>query len=222
MTEQALAICEHMERAFATNEPNANRRNILLHALEVFVRKGIQGARIQDIAERAGFSQGYVYRYFRSKEDIFTRLVELAGIGAGDTVRFAAGLELPAWERLLALAQAMLAQQGMAALHWRLNALQASAADALPAQAVEAAQRTRGLPVAALIPLLQEAQRDGDVVAGEPLMLSIAFFSVLQGLGIARTQVSDAVPFPPAALVLRFLQPITKQEKGISQYGEGV
>ena len=216
------AICNHMEQAFEANEPNANRRNILLHALEVFARKGIQGARIQDIAERAGFSQGYVYRYFRSKEDIFARLVELAGIGAGDTVRFAAGLELPAWERLLALAQAMLSQQGMAALHWRLNALQASATDALPTQAIEAAQRTRGLPVAALIPLLQEAQRDGDVIAGQPLMLAIAFFSVLQGLGIARTQVSDAVPFPPAELVLRFLQPITKQEKEVSRYGEGV
>lgn len=44
-------------------------------ALEVFAEKGFAGARIDDIAARAGLSKGAVYLYFPTKEDIFRAVV---------------------------------------------------------------------------------------------------------------------------------------------------
>lgn len=211
MTSQCQIIVAYMEQAFEANEPDVNRRNILLHALDVFVQKGLRDARIQDIAEHAGFSQGYVYRYYRSKEHIFARLMELAGQGAGDTVRYAAALPGPPWQRIQALAEAMLNPTSIAMQHWKLLAVQSGVPQAALDEHVQAAQRTRGLPVMNLIPLLQEAQRDGSVIAADPLMLAIAFFSMLQGLGLARTQLREELPFPDAALVLKFLRPIPTQ-----------
>ncbi len=45
-------------------------------AFRVFVRKGIEPARMQDIAAEAGLSAGALYRYFDSKEDLTRRVFE--------------------------------------------------------------------------------------------------------------------------------------------------
>ena len=39
-------------------------------AVRVFVRKGIEAARMQDIAVEAGLSAGALYRYFSGKEEL--------------------------------------------------------------------------------------------------------------------------------------------------------
>lgn len=44
-------------------------------ALEVFAEKGFAGARIEEIAKRAGLSKGAVYLYFPTKDDIFRAVV---------------------------------------------------------------------------------------------------------------------------------------------------
>ena len=45
-------------------------------AFRVFVRKGIEPARMQDIAQEAGLSAGALYRYFDGKEDLTRRVFE--------------------------------------------------------------------------------------------------------------------------------------------------
>lgn len=44
-------------------------------ALELFAEKGFAGAKIEEIAARAGLSKGAVYLYFPTKEDIFRAVV---------------------------------------------------------------------------------------------------------------------------------------------------
>ncbi len=51
------------------------RRQILDAALEVFAERGYEGASVAAIAERCRLSKGLVYFYFRSKEDLFVRVV---------------------------------------------------------------------------------------------------------------------------------------------------
>lgn len=53
------------------------RRDILLAAAGVFVRRGYAAATLQELAEAAGFAAPSLYRYFESKEEIFKSLVEL-------------------------------------------------------------------------------------------------------------------------------------------------
>lgn len=49
---------------------------ILEAALDEFVERGFDQARVEDIARRAGLSKGGVYLYFDSKEDILRALIE--------------------------------------------------------------------------------------------------------------------------------------------------
>jgi len=53
----------------------ANREAILSAAEEIFAEKGFSAATVDEIAERAEFSKGALYTYFRNKEDIFLSLM---------------------------------------------------------------------------------------------------------------------------------------------------
>jgi AcrR family transcriptional regulator len=53
------------------------RRDILLAAAEVFARRGYAAATLAELADAAGFAAPSLYRYFKSKEEIFRSLVDL-------------------------------------------------------------------------------------------------------------------------------------------------
>lgn len=61
----------------SSSEPRWRRRpserptEILEAALDVFAERGLAGARVEDIASRAGVSKGTVYLYFSGKEELF-------------------------------------------------------------------------------------------------------------------------------------------------------
>ena len=53
----------------------ARPADIVAAALQVFADKGFAGARIEEIARRAGVSKGTVYLYFETKGDLFRAVV---------------------------------------------------------------------------------------------------------------------------------------------------
>jgi AcrR family transcriptional regulator len=56
----------------------ARPSDIVAAALLVFGEKGFAGAKIEEIARRAGVSKGTVYLYFEAKSDIFRAVVQQA------------------------------------------------------------------------------------------------------------------------------------------------
>lgn len=55
--------------------PEERPRQILEAALDVFGERGLTGARLDDIARRAGVSKGTIYLYFPNKEELFREVV---------------------------------------------------------------------------------------------------------------------------------------------------
>ena len=47
------------------------KTQIIQAALEVFIEKGYDAANVADVAQKAGVSQGTIYHYFPSKDDLF-------------------------------------------------------------------------------------------------------------------------------------------------------
>jgi len=63
----------------AVSEERIRARNvlkILKAAIEIFSRKGLDGARIVEIAKASGLPKGNVYYYFSSKEEIYNATIE--------------------------------------------------------------------------------------------------------------------------------------------------
>ncbi|WP_165867335.1 TetR/AcrR family transcriptional regulator [Paenibacillus pinisoli] len=206
MSIQSEQLQQFFQLSFEEGAKEHGVRQIMLHAVDVFSRKGFAGTKIKDIAESAGFSQGYVYNYFKSKDEIFTRIVEQAADGAGKAVEFASRLEGTPMERITWLTEAFLAPDSLAMQHWRLNLLQTAAADAIPEEAKRIAKAKMGEPFKHFVPMVIEGQRMGEIAEGDPLMLAIAYFSFIQGLGISRIQTTSELPFPDANVVLAFMR----------------
>jgi len=57
-------------------EREMRKERILTGALEVFKSKGLKGATMDEIAHQSGFGKATLYYYFKSKEDVFSAILE--------------------------------------------------------------------------------------------------------------------------------------------------
>ncbi|MCG8510590.1 MAG: TetR family transcriptional regulator [Rhodospirillales bacterium] len=57
-------------------DPAARQRRLLLAAREEFAAKGLEGARVDEIARRASVNKQLVYHYFGNKEGLYLRVLE--------------------------------------------------------------------------------------------------------------------------------------------------
>ncbi len=191
---------------FEESVPDKGTRQILLNAIEVFAKKGLTGTKIKDIAIKAGFSQGYVYNYFKSKDEIFTKIVDLSAEGAGNSVKYVSELSGTPYEKIYWLTDAFLSPNSIAMQHWRLIMLHATTSDAIPEEAKRISKEKIKKPFEYLIPIIIEGQNAGEIVKEDPLVLAITYFSFIQGLGITRVQNGENIPFPSTEIVLSFLR----------------
>lgn len=66
--------------AKAKSKDRSTEEKILEAAKKIFIRQGLAGARMQDIADEAGINKALLHYYFRSKDKLFeTIFVEVAG-----------------------------------------------------------------------------------------------------------------------------------------------
>ena len=72
--------------AARVRDPAATRARILAAATAEFARKGLAGARVDAIANRAKINKRMLYHYFNSKDDLFLAVLEeaYAGIRAAE------------------------------------------------------------------------------------------------------------------------------------------
>ena len=90
--------------------PEARPAEILAAALGVFAERGFQGARLEEVAKRAGVSKGALYLYFETKADLFRAVVVDAISPNIERVKAVAAADLPL-EQVVRMALPMLARQ---------------------------------------------------------------------------------------------------------------
>ncbi len=60
-----------------SQDRRADKRRIITEAaVHVFAEKGFHGARVSDVARRAGVADGTIYLYFKNKEDLLLSIFE--------------------------------------------------------------------------------------------------------------------------------------------------
>jgi AcrR family transcriptional regulator len=68
---------------------------ILLAAREVFLKKGLEGARMQEIADKAGINKALLHYYFRKKEKLFLEIIKQAKKDFFPSLIFIWGKDIP-------------------------------------------------------------------------------------------------------------------------------
>ena len=89
-----------------TRAREAARRDILESSARVFARRGYAAATLAELAAAAGYAAPSLYRYFRSKEEIFASLLALVSEEFKGTFEAPVDRSLPLSARLAGLFQA--------------------------------------------------------------------------------------------------------------------
>ena len=93
-----------------TRRKEARPAEVLEAALAVFVERGFAGAKLDDVAARAGVSKGTLYLYYKSKEELYKAVIrEVLASPLADAQQFIAAYEGSTVELL----------RGIFALWWR-------------------------------------------------------------------------------------------------------
>ncbi len=152
-------------------------------ALEVFSDYGYNGATMKQIANAAGLSYGLVYHYFPSKEEVFRTLVDLALEKSMETILEGLDIEGSAWDKLknlsTLLVQRVLKQESSRYFLIMVQAL--TQGKNLPGL-MEHIMKYSAQHYANLMPLIRQAQESGEVLDCDPVALTAAYLSFVQGL----------------------------------------
>jgi AcrR family transcriptional regulator len=76
-------------------EKMGTEERILLAAREVFLKKGLEGARMQEIADKAEINKALLHYYFRKKENLFHEIIKRAVKDFFPNVIFIWGQNIP-------------------------------------------------------------------------------------------------------------------------------
>lgn len=174
------------------------KTQIFSAALELFAARGLSATRISDIAAKAGFSQGLMYHYYRSKEQIYSELIEFAFERMISACRILEGLPLPPEEKIRkAIAELLrnLKESDDSARYYLLVA-QASLSEAIPETLKSLIQKKINIPHKILAHIFREGQKRGTVRKKKADELAMVFWTTMKGLALHKAVHGHNMKFP--------------------------
>jgi AcrR family transcriptional regulator len=178
---------------------SATKEKIIAAGLKLFAYKGLAATSIQDIAKLAGISVGLMYHYYKSKEDLFTELVEtVINSAALSTEAIFTSDRSPA-EKIKTFSKEVidsivegdeLSQYYLLIIHYMLVVN-------LPEKSSEVQEKGMA-PLEKVKRTILEGQALGEVKTGDPDEMAVTYFAAIQGLAIAKLTMGDrfVVPSP--------------------------
>lgn len=156
------------------------REQIKQTALKIFARRGYAGTKTSLIASEAGISEGLIFRYFKSKDELFTTLVEELMEEAMKETGDIQLLPGSPYQQFKAFTETMLDEKSKYAFMFIQRARKE---ESIP----EDSRRTlEQYPVDGLLlrlaPVFIKGQQVGDFIAGNPLKLLAWYIHILNSL----------------------------------------
>lgn len=161
------------------------REQILTYSLRLFAKKGLAATKITDISSSAGISQGLIYHYYRSKEEIFVELIRIAYNRMIAAVLALESLPLTPLEKIKMAIEKLLQgfEENKDTAYYYLLINQASVFEAIPDEAREII-KGRSLLYEVITRIVTEGQRDGSFKNYDANDMAVVFWTSLNGLAI--------------------------------------
>jgi AcrR family transcriptional regulator len=174
----------------------ARPAEIVAAALEVFAERGFAGARLEDIAARAGVSKAALYLYFPTKQDLFRSVVAQAvAPNIGAVAASADAYEGPFAELVRMLLPAMAAVAGAGTMGGVVKMVIGESRN-FPELAKVWHDELVGRALAAVAGAIGRAQARGEVKAGDPRAYALGLVAPLM-LAVLWRETFTPVGAPP-------------------------
>ncbi len=189
------------------------REQILSTALMLFASRGLAATRITDISKAANISQGLLYHYFSSKEEIFVKLMETAFEKLNEACRWLEAQPMPPDEKIrFAIYELLkLLEENPNAARYHLLIAQSAASDSIPDEAKDIIRREYTYPYEVIARIITEGQEAGTIKKHDANQSALVFWSAIKGLAIYRAVHQDTfIATNPEILCSIFLEDIKK------------
>ncbi len=184
-----------------SEEMRVHSRAVLIAAARhCFATRGYFNARIADVAEQAGMSQGSIYWYFASKEDLLKAVLGEAFESLGTVMAEAAAAPGDARQKLERLLNNLLqyAQEGSQFTSIMISLMGHTNEDMFVRLGFDMDAIGLGY-TQSLLSILTQAQAEGTIPAEhDPLALTMMFFGMFNGLNLVYGQ--EWLSLPPETL----------------------
>jgi AcrR family transcriptional regulator len=185
-----------MGRATASGEPSSNKREaVLAAAIGCFAAQGLAGSGMREIARAAGLTEGTLYHYFRSKDELIEAAFRWSAFQVSDLREGLRRAERPLRERLLAVGAEFLAalrrdpDWTRVVLREALRATPAGGGNPIrSALVLLAVERIRVLALA-----LRDEMKAGRIARCEPRQVAEHLFHALIGHFVAQA-IAGSIP----------------------------
>jgi AcrR family transcriptional regulator len=179
------------------------KEQIMEAALKVFARRGIVGTKMSMIATEAGVSHGLLYHYFKSKDELFTMLVQEAMVEAHTEMRNVYDLPGSPIEKIRTLTEIIIDEGGTP---YFMLIHQARTSDGVPEKAKQLIEQySMRAFIDQLLPLFLKGQQAGEIAEGNPEELISSYLSVLTGLMVLNAQEDESYRMPEVDILLRIV-----------------
>lgn len=180
---------------------------ISVSALKVFAEYGYHGTTMRMIAAETGLSYGLVYHYYKSKDEVFRFLIDSAIDASVFGMKAMLALPGRAWQRIEGLTVFLVEEtvRKDASPYFLLILQGLTQSRSIPGLREHVSKRITEY-YGALAECIREAQKDGDVADGDPIILGATYFGFLQGLALLATQsggIGASIDAEPLLRVLR-------------------
>lgn len=176
------------------------RQELLDISLHLFVRRGYNGTTVRDIAQKANISVGLLFHYFPTKEVILEELIQLAAAGIDSVVGQLSTVKEPlkGFEKITVSIFESFKEPTTKELFLLVNQIKTF-------ESVPDIMQSCPDNIQASIPVIIMGQKMGEIKAGDPLALSLAYWGAIQGIAEVMAWYPD-VSFPNYQCVVDVLK----------------
>ena len=155
------------------------RQEILEAGLELFINKGFAATKISDIAKAVNMSVGLLFHYFKSKEHLYEELISIGISGPKIVMSGDKSDPLAFFESIAGQIFGFAANDPFTAKMFVLMK-QAQYNSASPDSVKQMLKEDNS--IRNTVQLIEQGQQNGTIREGNPMALSLAYWSAIQGV----------------------------------------
>jgi AcrR family transcriptional regulator len=180
------------------------RDQILSAALRLFATKGLSATKITDIALKSGMSQGLIYHYYKSKEEIFTWLIGSAMAKMNEAALNLEKLPVSAKEKIIIAIEGLMKgfNENADTANYYFLITQTALSDAYPEDAKEIIRTQNDVKYGVITRILKQGQMDGTVKDHDANEMATLFFSSINGLALNKAIYGQRFKMPDSNILL--------------------
>jgi AcrR family transcriptional regulator len=179
------------------------RQEILAVALDLFIHKGYDATKIQDIAQAADMSVGLLFHYFESKEKLYEELVILGKTSPQTYLNTIEGEPLDFFRTAVKdIIQFVETEPFVAKMFVLMK--QAYCNDAAPESVKALLAENESITLS--VKKIKQGQKNGTIKEGDPIALANLFWSAFQGIVEHFTLSIHDIPIPDSECIVDILR----------------